>query len=490
MLTLTTRLGLGLLFGSLALFSSCVSATTADVTFSIGTAKTPMQSLLGVNAGPLHWNGHTSNSDLFTQYGQIGVKAVRGHDFPGALDMAVMYPNRALDPALQSSYDFTAHGSTGDYGSDYAVSSLQSHGLQLYLRIWDSAGNVTKAPTPSERAHWVAAAVEVVRHYQEGKWAGYTGLVNSVEIGNEPDSSGFWPSSYSKEAFYQLYVDTALAIRTAFPTMKIGGPGVTQSGFSEDTGKAWVSGFLDFVHSHTAPLDFFSWHLYSNLPDRFASGASYYCSELDKRGYTTTDLHVTEWNTAIDLTVNPPSPSVQAANLELRAGAKGAALMTATWMTLHQSGIVQSYFYRGNNNDAADLQNYGLFAVDGTARKTALAFGLWSEFTGYQNRIDPGASASLADLKAMAAQDPTGQIAMLVANTGTISRSWTASFTDARRLSSYSRTLRTVDDSSASTTTSTPGETVFSIAPNTVQLLLLSPTARTNLTPILMLLLD
>ena len=442
-------------FAFMVLFGFSAQAQTADVTFTLGTTTTPLQSLLGVNAGPLHWNGHRANKDLFTEYALIGVKAVRGHDFPGALDMSVMYPDRSKDPTLLPSYNFSSPGSTGDYGSDYAVSSLQSNGLQLYLRIWDGAGNV-KAPSSSERANWVKAAVEVIRHYQEGKWSGYTGLVNSVEIGNEPDSSGFWPSTYTKEEFYQLYADTAKAIRAAFPTMKIGGPGITQGGFANTSGQAWVRGFFDYVKSNGAPLDFFSWHLYSNSPDEFATAAIFYRSELDSRGYTATEQHITEWNTQIDQ----------------RITAKGAALMTTAWMMLHQNGIRQSYFYRGNNISATDSQQYGLFATDGTANKTALAFGLWSEFTTYQNRIDPSTSATISGLKAMAAQRSDGQIAILVANTGTSSRNWTAAFTDTRNLSNYSMTLRTVDDSAATTTTSVPTGTVFAIAPNTVQLLL------------------
>jgi hypothetical protein len=160
--------------------------------------------------------------------------------------------------------------------------------------------------------------------------------------------------------------------------------------------------------------------------------------------------------------------------LEYRTKAKGAALMTSTWMTLHQNGIKQAYFYRGNNNSATDYQKYGLFAVDGTPTKSALAFGLWAEFSNYQNRIDPSASASNTGLKAMAAQRSDGRIAVLVANSGTSSRDWTVAFSDTRSLSNYNRTLRTVDDSSEITASSVPTSTVFTIAPNTVQLLLLS----------------
>lgn len=456
------------LFTALLAFS-CLAAVaqTADVTFTIGSSGNAIQPLLGVNAGPLHWNGRADNNDLFSEYSQIGVKAVRSHDISGALDMVIMYPDRSKDPTLQSSYNFsTGGGSSNDYGSDAWVASLQANGLQLYLRFWDT-------PSASERENWVKAAVEVIRHYHEGKWSGYTGLVNSVEIGNEPDSPNFWPSPYTKEEFYQLYVDTANAIRAAFPTMKIGGPGITQSGFSNSTGQTWVRSFMDYVKASGAPLDFFSWHLYSNVPADFTTGAAFFRSELDSRGYTASESHVTEWNTRIQH--GTTDPIVLAANLEYRTKAKGAALLTTSWMNLHQNGIRQSFFYRGNDPTLTDQERYGLFSTDGAARKSAQAFALWADFSTNDTRIDPAASASISGLKALAAQRSNGQVAILIANTGTTSVNWSAAFADSRVFSDYALSLRTVDDSTTQTSVSTPTGSVFSIAPNTVQMLVATP---------------
>jgi hypothetical protein len=468
------------LFAALLFFPSLFAvAQTADVTYTIGTSGVAIQPLLGVNAGPLHWNGKLANKDLFSEYGQIGVKAVRSHDIPAALDIAVMYPDRSKDPTLQTSYNFSTGGACtaigcNDFGSDAYVASLQRNGLQLYLRIWDTAGAVS-APTAAERPNWVKAAVEVVRHYQEGKWSGTTGLVNSVEIGNEPDSSAFWPSSYTKEEFYKLYSDTALALRAAFPTLKIGGPGITQSGFSNSAGQTWVRNFMDYVKASGAPLDFFSWHLYSNVPADYSTGAAFYRNELNSRGYGASEIHVTEWNTAIQH--GSTDPLVLAANLEYRTKAKGAALNTMSWMYLQQNGIAKAYFYRGNNNSSTDLERYGLFAVDGSATRSALAFALWSEFSTYESRIDPTASATISGLKALAAQRSNGQVAILVANAGTTSANWSAGFTDSRLLSNYALSLSTVDDNNTQTVVSTPTGTVFSIAPNTVQMLVATPSA-------------
>ena len=451
------------------LASAVALADTVDVTYTLGSAAGTLQPLLGVNAGPLHWGTKTATKDVTLGFQQIGVKSVRTHDMPGALDMAVMYPDRTKDPSLQSSYNFGSGGSLSDYGSDYAVTMLKNNGLEMYLRIWDSAQGVV-APSSSERANWVKAAVEVVRHYQEGKWNGFTNLVTYVEIGNEPDSTYFWPSTYTKEEFYALYSDTAIAIRAAFPSLKIGGPGVTQSGYKDSTGRQWTRSFLDYVKSAGAPLDFLSWHTYTNSPDDFSMGAAFYRSELDSRGFTSTEQHLTEWHTFVTPTNDP---TADAANLETRTMGKGAALLTTSWINLQQSGFKQAFIYRANDPGATDHSRYGLFSTDALPRKTALAFSLWSEFAAYGDRIDPVASATVSGLKALATQRADGQMAILVANTGTATEKWTVGFSDTRQLSDYPRSLKTVDDNHALVDVSVPTGTSFDIAANTVQLLTL-----------------
>lgn len=448
-------------------------AQTVDVTYTLGSPAGTVQPLLGVNAGPLHWDGKIDTKDVTTGFKTIGVRAVRGHDFPCALDMSLMYPDRSKDPSLQSSYNFASPANSGycrvDYGSDTAVSTLRDNGLVFYMRLWDSANNLG-APSSGERANWVKAAVEVVRHYQEAKWNGFSNMVAYVEIGNEPDSAYFWPTSYTKEEFYALYADTAKALRAAFPTLKIGGPAVTQSGFKSSAGQQWTRGFLDHVKSSGAPLDFFSWHMYSNTPEDYATGANFYRTELTNRGFSSTEQHVTEWNTEVSPTNDP---TADAANLVTRTMGKGAAITTASWIVLQQSGIRQAFLYRANDPSAADHSRYGLFSTDALPRKPALAFSLWSEFAGYGDRIDPSASASVTGLKTLAARRSDGQIAMLVANTGTASQRYTLAFSDSRRLSDYALSLKTVDDSRLLVNVSIPTGTTFEIAPNSVQLLTL-----------------
>jgi len=461
------------LLAAAILASTVAQAAGVDVTYTLGSKAGTVQSLLGVNAGPLHWNSKTTTQDVTGGFKQLGVKSVRTHDFPAAVDMKLMYPDRTKDPTLQSSYNFTTGGTYGDYSSDTAIATLKDNGLTVYLRIWDSAGGVV-APSSSERANWTQAAVEVVRHYQEGKWNGYTGLIETVEIGNEPDSSNFWPSPYTKEDFFKLYSDTAKAIRAAFPTMKIGGPGITSSGFATVPGRQWTLAFFDYVKAAGAPLDFFSWHVYTNTTDDYITGASYYRSELDKRGYAATELHITEWNTHAQS--GATDTATIASNESLRIKAQGAALNTTAWINLQQQGVTQSYIYRANNPSTTDPEKYGLFTADGIPTKTGLAFSLWSEFAAYSDRIDPVASATVSGLKALAAQRADGQVALLVANTGTASKKWTVSFSDTRKLSSYALSLKTIDDSHAMVDVTTPAAAEFDIAAYSVQLLTLHAT--------------
>lgn len=446
------------------------AAEVADVTYTLGATAGAMQPLLGINAGPLHWGRGTA--DVMDGFRQIGVRQVRTHDFPGPLDMSIMYPDRSKAPSLQSSYNFTrvANGklfSPADYTSDQAIAAIKDNGQTVYLRIWDSAGNMG-SPSEGERANWVQAAVNVIRHYQDGQWNGTTGLIASVEVGNEPDSTSFW--SYTKEEFYKLYADTAKAIRAVYPSMKIGGPGLTQAGWRVGSGQAWTRNFLDYVKANSAPLDFLSWHTYSTKPEEFQSAMAFYRSELDKRGYTNTELHLTEFGTAI----GPIDTTSATDGEEFRIRARAGAINTATWIAMQQAGLKQLYFYRANNPTVADKQLNGMFDTDGLPTKNALVFAFWSEMAAYTDRIDPVASITNPNLKALAATRTDGQIAILVSNIGTSQASWAPTFADTRTLADFAVSLRVVDDSSALPGSATvPVSGVIPISAGTTQLLTL-----------------
>ncbi|MDZ7271428.1 MAG: hypothetical protein ONB17_07415, partial [candidate division KSB1 bacterium] len=156
-----------------------------DVTITLGTVVGEIAPLLGVNIGPLASPVGPATPDLTQAYQEIGVTMVRTHDFYGPLDMCVMYRDRTRDPSDPGSYDFAA--------SDLMWQGIVSGGFEPYFRLGDSWNNATPPTNAQERANWAQAAVEVVRHYREGKWNGYATPFRYVEIWNEPDLQQFWP---------------------------------------------------------------------------------------------------------------------------------------------------------------------------------------------------------------------------------------------------------------------------------------------------------
>jgi hypothetical protein len=287
----------------------------ADINLTIGSPTGEMiRPLLGVNVGPIPAGTDPANVDLTSAYKGIGVNLIRTHDYYDALDMSVMYPDMTADPLLVGSYDFSR--------SDQVWRSIVYGGFEPYLRLGDSYNNSRPPSGATERSNWVKAGLEVIRHYRTGMWNGFNTPFRYVEIWNEPDNLQFWPRPHTPIDYFQLYSDTALAVKSAFPDLKVGGPGVTPAGSLTPQGRKWVQDFLAFVKQSGAPLDFFSWHMYSNSPQQYAEAAAFYRSALDARGFTGTVKHITEWNTEIKRSQESNSDS-----LALRTGAKGAAIL-------------------------------------------------------------------------------------------------------------------------------------------------------------------
>jgi hypothetical protein len=296
---------------------------------------------------------------------------------------------------LASSYDFTS--------SDIAYDAIVTGGFEPYLRIGDSYDNVTPPVNPAERINWAAAAV-----YITGRYLG-RGSFTYVEVGNEPDfTAQFWPPPRTQLEFFDLYVRTAKAIKAAYPSLKVGGPGVTQNVFKTADGKDFLNDFLSYVKTNGAPLDFLSWHCYSNDPADFSVGAAYIRQQLDVYGFTGAENHTSEWNTD-DVNGNPQ---------EVRLGGRGAAIITGSWIALVKGGISQSLFFRGNDTSVNFPTFYGLMYADGTYKRNALAFSLWSRLTGYSTQLNATATGTgdLSQLCTLAGKNGSGQKALLIAN--------------------------------------------------------------------------
>lgn len=413
-------------------------------TLTLGEPSGVLRPLLGVNIGPIPAGDATV--DLTEAYHVAGVTTIRTHDYYGPLDMATLYPDQDADPASPASYDFGA--------SDAVFARILAGGFEPYLRLGDSYSAAPGYPPavprrPRNAAHWVKAAVEVVRHYESLARSARRPLTR-VEIWNEPDNARFWDGT--REEFCALYVAAARAIKSAFPHLLVGGPGWAPSGALAPNGRAFTRAFVAAVASAGAPLDFLSFHVYSNDPETYRGMARFYRAALDGAGLTAVPLDVSEWNTE---TRN----ATAAEALELRTGGRGAAIVTAAQIVLQEEGIVSSCLYRGPDPSVNAPQFYGIFHADGRPKRAALAFSLWKRLADHPERLAIAAERLAGPaLYAIAGRDAAGEIAVLVANPSSAA----AAFRVARRDGAVTQLLVEEVSDAAETIVSRPvtGDTV------------------------------
>lgn len=440
-------------------------------TLSVGARNgQTIQPLLGLNVGPGP-QGEAGNTDLTSAYQQRGVTLVRTHDYYGPLDMATLYPDRSKDPLQQASYNFTGVlDNVYQRSSDSVFSAIVDGGFEPYLRIGDSYNNVSP-PGSTQLANWVQASVQVLKHYRQGQWGGFNNSFRFAEIWNEPDNTTFWPTGNTTEQFNQLYDQTAKALRAAFPTLKIGGPGWSPGGCLASAGQAKVRSLLDHVKAQGSPMDFMSFHVYGYDATSYATCAKFYRTELDNRGLGSVELHITEWNT--------PNGSASSTVGQLRYNAQGAAYMTAAWINLQANGVVQSTFYRGTDPAADAGEFYGIFYGDGRSKKVADAFSLWRDFTAYPHALQTGGAPSGTTV--LAAEDSGGARAVLIANPQAGSTSIGLSFADGKTLADYWVSISSVTDAvsglATSAMTGTTSATQVTVPAQSTVLVRLTPKA-------------
>ncbi|MBF0102257.1 MAG: hypothetical protein HQK77_15255 [Desulfobacterales bacterium] len=370
--------------------------TTFSITIGEKDGRT-IKPLNGLNAGPLA-TGDATNVDLVEEYKALGIHHVRTHDYYGPFDMAEMYPDRTKNPEDSSSFNLTE--------SDRHFEGIAAAGCELYFRIGDSYNNSTP-PASSELNNWISAAINVISHYSEGKWDGYSSNIEYIEIWNEPDNSQFWPGKTLLD-FFVLFDKTAKAVKAKFPNAKIGGPGFTQQVNLDDSKKEKLKNFLDYIKKNNTPLDFISVHQYTNDPSQITTALNSLYSILEEKGFNSIDVHLTEWNTDTEGDQTPEEA------VELRINSRGAAVNTAIWMEMQNNGIDMAFFFRGNDTSMDLSTFYGIYMADGTPKKTAFAFSFFNDLSNYPERLT--VSASDTSLYIIAGQNSAGKKAMIVSN--------------------------------------------------------------------------
>jgi len=342
-----------------------------------------IRALHGVNNGPVNY-GQTI--DLSAYYRELKIPLARLHDSewpnPDVVDIHAIFPDLNSDPALAGNYRFSR---TDDY-----IKAIVDTGARIVYRLGESIEMTQKkynvAP-PSDYEKWTGACIGIIRHYNEGWADGFRYAIPYWEIWNEPENRpNMWTGS--DEDYYRLYATAAKAIKARFPEIKVGGPSIgapgelarqSTGGLVEAQGAererlkptAFLQGFLDFCKKSSVPLDFFSWHTYSDNPYVFAQKARAVRRLLDEYGFSMTENHLNEWNYLPDNDWTPMSLSgqglVRQRWYEKMGGAHGAAFVVCTLIYLQDSPVDVANFYSGDTNQ------FGLFNRYGAPKKTFYA---------------------------------------------------------------------------------------------------------------------
>lgn len=251
-----------------------------------------------VNNGPVMYNSDKLK-DNFYDYKAAHIPFARTHDSnhfndygaPHTVDISSIFPDFSADVRKASSYDFT--------NTDEYLKWIRAAGTEVFFRLGQSIEHPTKKYytfPPEDYKKWARICEHIIMHYNEGWADGYEWNIRYWEIWNEPDLESeeirktapkTWGGTDAQ--FFDFYATAATYLKKRFPNLYIGGPA---SCGNQD----WSRRFLEDMSKRNVPIDFFSWHIYHNKPEKVTAAALAFRAMLDETGYTSTESILDEWN--------------------------------------------------------------------------------------------------------------------------------------------------------------------------------------------------
>jgi len=358
----------------------------ADFGQPIGVIK----ALHGINKGPLAPGGLI---DLTEPLRPLYLPTARMHDChwpnPDVVDVHVVFPNFDADPTDPKSYDFSA--------TDEYLLAVQKTGARIIYRLGESIEHTTRkrfVHPPADPEKWASICLGIIRHYNEGWARGHRFGIQYWEIWNEPENRpAMW--SGTDEDYLRLYAITSRALRSRYPNLKIGGPAVGASGrlvagaFEPTT---FVSHFLEFCRRESLPLDFFSWHCYTDDPAEVGARARGIRQLLDNHGFKQAESHLNEWNYLPGNSWTPlgrsSTPEVRQRFYEDMADPAGAAFLVTSLLELQDASVNMANLFHG------ELGGFGLFNEHGVPQKNYYGLQAFSGLLDTPRRVSTLGSLS------------------------------------------------------------------------------------------------
>ena len=251
-------------------------------------------------------------------------------------------------------------------------------------------GNVTPPDPMSQWGDLIRAlAAHCVERYgidEVGTW--------NFEVWNEPNLTVFW--SGSKAEYFELYRQSATALKSVDKRLRVGGPATAQA--------AWVGDLLEFCSSQKVPIDFVSSHIYPDDPQINVFGENDHCSieevipkalamlkqKIKSSRFPDLPLFITEWSSQ--------NPAFIAHTIK---SCIGLSEMMSYWTfdnIFEELGIPKTFLNK----------NFGLIGMRGIPRLSFHAFELLHRLGNIQLATDEG--------PVLATRRRDGSLAILVWN--------------------------------------------------------------------------
>ena len=277
------------------------SAVTVTVDFSKETG--PVKPVNGVGQPPMIGMG---DYPMFRYLKDAGIPFSRLHDVGGMfgrgifVDIPNLFRDFDADETDPANYDFAF--------TDALIGKLVENGVEPFFRLGVTIENHPEVrryriDPPRDFAKWARICEHVIRHYTEGWAGGFRMKIDYWEIWNEPDNNPdmnrnpLWRAPFSE--YVRLYGTVAPYLKEKFPHLKIGGYGSCgyYAGVGSDHAPAANStprtehfvecsrSFLAAARDNGWPLDFFSFHSYSN-PAEALRQVRFADEHLNQYGFT------------------------------------------------------------------------------------------------------------------------------------------------------------------------------------------------------------
>lgn len=372
---------------------------------------------------PLHGinNSPVTYGDELTELKEAGIPFVRLHDTAGLfggtyfVDVPNIFPDFDADADDPASYDFAF--------TDAYLKGVVASGVQIFYRLGVTIENNFRIKShriypPKDFNKWARICAGIVRHYNEGWANGFNYGIEYWEIWNEPENPPMWTGT--REQYYELYRVAANYLKQQFPDIKVGGYAgcgfyaINRKGM-DDFYKSFVSYFIDFLAfiknpKTAAPIDFFSWHLYTTDPHEIVLHANYVDEKLKEYGLEQVENIFNEWNL-----VDWSEPEPWDAMKEM----PGATFVASAFCLMQKSPIDKAMYY-----DALPTREYcGLYYFPSQkVTKTYYSFKAYNELYKLGTAVDCS-SDEQKGVYVCAAKDAANHGAILIVNRNAVGMS-------------------------------------------------------------------